>query len=871
MPAPQSSPAPTDQGSFASGRYVIRGKLGRGGMGEVYRAEDTKLKRPVAIKRLPPDLRADPDYRNKLLQEAERASSLNCPNIAGLYDVVDDGAEVCLVMEFVDGANLRRRLHEAMPVPAFLEVALQCTDALIAAHDRGIIHRDIKPENIMLTPSGRVKVLDFGLARQLPFAEKKVEADSSDSTITSVDMVSGTAGYMSPETLLSRPIDARTDLFSLGVVFYEALTGRHPFRDATFMATADRILHAEPPSIQTINPRVPPTLDAAIQRMIAKNASDRFATANEVRSALLNVQRQLESGEWRAPLFTSQRKKMLWAAVIAVGVVGVGFWAGPPAFDRLNVAQASALPAQMRVAVLPFRALSGDADNQAYSNGLTETLTSRLMQLSSARPVDVVPALEITTRNIRDVDAARKELGANLVLSGSVQRSGPEVRVNFALLDARTHKQLRAQTLTSTMQAGFVFEDQVAETVARMLQSELAPQQPRPADTKQNTQARELYLRAIGYAQDFDKPEQLERAVAAFNNAIAMDPDFSLAYAGLGNAYWLQYNNAHDSSVVERARSACGHAIALDGSLPEAHECLARVYHGTGQYESAITEAQRVLDQQPANEGASRLLAKSLEAVGKKREAEQVLLKNVKLHPNSWAAFNSLGGLYFRQARYDQAASAFQNATRVAPENARGYSNLAGVKIEQRAYAEAVPLLETSIRIDPSATGYANRGTAKIYLKDYDGAAADYEKAIAMGGDDWEVWGNLAEALFWSPTRHAEADHAYVTAIRLAQEAVRVNPRDAATRAELAKYHAMHGDRDAAQAEIQKSLSLAPGVAKTLFTAAVVEQQAGRPQRALDWLDKAVRAGYSPASVQDDPVFAPLRTDPGFQRITRNH
>jgi serine/threonine-protein kinase len=869
MAAPQSSPQRTNESQdFGSGRFVIVGPLGQGGMGEVYQALDTKLKRAVALKRLPPELRNDPEYRQKLLEEAERASSLNCPYIAGLYDVVEEGSEVCLVMEFVEGTNLRQRLMQPMPLLTFLEVALQCVDALIAAHDRGIVHRDIKPENIMLTKSGRVKVLDFGLAREIRPVEK-LEAKESDDTVTSVGMISGTVGYMSPETLLQRPIDTRTDVFSLGVVFYEALTGRHPFRDASFMATADRVLHAEPPHPSTINPQVPPQLDLVIERMIAKNASDRYLTAQELRTALCNVQQQVGSGEWTPPLLTPRRKRVLSLAGLVVLAGAMIAWAGPVILSKLSRVSAAPLPQEMRVAVLPFRSLEEDPAKQAYARGLTETLTTRLAQVTASRSIDVVPSLEIVNRKVADVDQARVQLGANLVLEGSVHGSGDEVRVNFALLDTRTKKQLRAQTMTSTLKAGFAFEDQLSDAITNMLDVELSaaeraksiPGGPATAD------ARELYLRGRGYLQDAAKnSKNLQAAKEAFSAAVSADPNFAAAYAGLGSATWLEYAETHDASLVDQARASCGRAVALDGSSVEAHECLGQLYNGTGQYENAAAELKRVIERDPTRDSAIRLLARTYEAMNKPQLAEQTYQSAVKLRPQYWLGYSALGGLYYRQARYADAAKMFAKSIELAPDSTRGYFNLAGVLIEQRKYREALPLLEKSIAIEATPTAYSNRGTVRAYLGDWDDAAGDYEKAIAQQDEDYELWGNLGEALYWSKRRKSESPRAYARAVELASKAADINPKDGQLRALIAKYEAMSGQKEKAAAHMAAAVKLAPQDGKVLFCAAVVEQQAGHSDRAKSWLHKAVRAGYSPASVLDDPVFASLHSDPRFQK-----
>ena len=279
--AAASNPATEDSLIGAKvGRFVIHQRIGIGGMGEVYRAEDTVLKRTVALKRISPQFRADNKYRERFLKEAERASSLSDQHIAAIYDVLEQQGEVFLVMEFVEGESLRPRLTRPFSIEEFFTVATQCALALVAAHERGILHCDIKPENIMLGPGGMVKILDFGVAKRLP--TKETDATLDHVSTTGFGSVSGTPAYMSPEVLLEHPLDQRADIFSLGVVFYEMLSGVNPFHAETFIATSDRILHQTPPPVSQANPAVPPTIEQTVAQMLAKNREQRYATARDL-------------------------------------------------------------------------------------------------------------------------------------------------------------------------------------------------------------------------------------------------------------------------------------------------------------------------------------------------------------------------------------------------------------------------------------------------------------------------------------------------------------------------------------------------------------------------------------------------------------
>ncbi|MGH9433460.1 MAG: serine/threonine-protein kinase, partial [Terriglobia bacterium] len=299
-----------------SGRFAIGVRLGAGGMGEVYRAEDLRLKRSVAIKRLAPRWRDDPNYRQRFLREGQRASALNHPHIAGVYDVLEESHELYLVMEYIDGLTLRERLAQPVEIAELLRIGIQCAEALKAAHEKGIVHGDIKPENIMLTPEREVKVLDFGVAKRLPEADLGPETAS---VVTSDAAISGTPAYMAPECLLGTGADGRADIFSLGVVCYEALAGQNPFRAEKLIATTDRILRQTPPRLSEMNPSVPPEVERVVNRMLAKNAAGRYATAHELVDELRRLERELEAGR----LIPRRRRRLLPLRRFAAPAVGV--------------------------------------------------------------------------------------------------------------------------------------------------------------------------------------------------------------------------------------------------------------------------------------------------------------------------------------------------------------------------------------------------------------------------------------------------------------------------------------------------------------------------------------------------------------------
>ena len=870
MSSPQHSPAQLapaqDLTGSTIGRYSIRSLLGSGGQGEVYCADDLSLHRTVALKRLSPELRANEHYRQRFLREAQRASGINDAHIAGIYDVLEHQGELLLVMEYVEGASLRQRLREPLAISDFLKFAVQCCEALIAAHENGVVHRDIKPENIMLTRTGRVKVLDFGVAKRLP---AEGEALALDSTETKAGELSGTPAYMAPELLLERQSDERADIFSLGVVFYELLTGQHPFLTQGLVATVDRILHEEPPSICEQNLQVPPALERIVFRMLAKNPAARYAGAREL---LAELQR-IDAATTRRWLIRPLKSRFGVAAALLLLALLAGFTLKkllPGSLSQTGSTQA--LPQQKYVAVLPFRAIGGDAERQAYAEGLTATITAKLTQLTARHQLQVAPAGEIHAHKIGNLDQARKELGANLVVDGSLHASGGIIRVVYSLVDTATRQQLRAETVTADASDPFLVEDKTVEGLLRMLEVD-AKKDERENLAAHGTavpRAYDLYLRGQGYLQKFSEPENLENAIDFFSSALKLDPGYALAHAGLGEAFWRKYEEIHDTRWVRDARQSCGQAVTLDGGLAAAHLCLGMIYNGTGQYQSAIAEFKRALEREPTNDTVYRELASVYQSQGRMAEAEQTYRRAIQLRPQYWAGYNALGIFYFGRSRYSEAADMFGKVIDLLPDSDRGYSNVAAVYIEQRRYQEAIPLLERSTVIRPSAAAYSNLATTYFYLRRFAEAAQTYEKAVKLAGQDFVVQGNLAEAYYWLPEKRALAVETYRKAITLANERLNVNPRDTYVLGNLAKYHAMLDEKNAATSHLQKALALAPGDPKLLFTAALVHSRFGESSQGLEWLAKAVKAGFSPAAAQDDPVFENLRASPKFQQIVRS-
>ncbi len=867
QPAPTTS---TQSSEFLSGalvgRFRVGERLGKGGMGEVYLAQDTKLKRQVALKRLAPQLRADSGYRRRFLEEAERASRFSDAHVAALYDVVEERDEIFLIMEYVEGENLRQRLRRPLSLQEFFDIATQCVDALAAAHERGIVHCDIKPENIMLTASGQVKILDFGVAKYLPRSDQSSTVDRSGT-------MAGTPAYMSPEVLLEKAPDGRADVFSLGVVFYEALTGHHPFLASSFVATSDRIRTETPAAISIFNPKIPHGLEALVFKAMAKDPRQRYASARELQEdlQLLKAGKAVPRAQmyWWAKKILDIKHASIVALLVATLILVGGLFKRTE-IDRWLNGQQSAPP--IHLAVLPFTATGNQAGTKAFSDGLTEILSVKLTQLSGRYPLEIVPASEVRAESITTVEQARKGFGVSLVLEGSLQESGGRVRVTYGLVDTKTMRQLHADAITAESDDVFAVQDKVVENVVTMLGLQLEGNE-HAALVSHGTQepaAYDFYLRGRGYLQDFHKAENVSNAIALFTHALQQDPKYALAYAGLGEAYWAKYDATYEPEWLSKSMTACERSVALDANLANGYTCLGTVYTSRGRYEEAVQQFQRAAQLDSTSEDAYRGLASAYEKLGKLAEAENTYQLAIQMRPQYWAGYQWLGSFYAHHARYADAARQFNQAIALAPDDPHGYRNLGGVYILMGDYKKAIESLRRAVELSPASEAYSNLGIAFLDLRRFEEAVSAFEHACTSDSHDYIACGNLARAYYWAPGRRDQARSVYERAIRMAEEAVKINPRDGDPHILMASYYAMLNDRVQALQQLKQALVLSPENPEYLFTGAIVHNQLGDKDMALAWLEKAAAQGYSLGEMRAAPEFDNLHDRPKFQQLLRS-
>ncbi|MFQ5926893.1 MAG: tetratricopeptide repeat protein, partial [Terriglobia bacterium] len=667
-----------------------------------------------------------------------------------------------------------------------------------------------------------------------------------------------------------------------------ALTGRHPFLVGSFMATSDRILHQAPPPLTQFNPRVPTKLEDIVAKMLAKDPGERYATAADLvvdlhaehraaadmRVDLRAVQRALAYPALRPTPPRAPRR----AAVILAGaalVVLLAVVAAVPSLreqikDWLGIVT---VPEEKHLAVLPFQAVGDDPQTAAFTDGLTATLTAKLAQLTQRHPFQVVPSSEVRKQGVTTAEEARKEFGVNLVLEGSLRRAGERVRVNYALVDATTRRQLRTDTITAPAANPFAVEDQVVASVLDRLEIELQPQERRALAARgtQVAGAYAFYLQGRGYLRNYHKPENIENAISVFQRALGLDPNYALAYAGLGEAYLLKHTVTKWTQWVGDARRACEQALTLDAKLVAARICLGNLFNRTGEYEQAVAEFQLALESEPTSDDAYGGLAQAYEALGKLAEAEQTYRRAIELRPHYWAGYSWLCAFYVEQARYEEAAEQCEQAVALTPDNVRAWRNLGGVYYLMGRNEEAEAALQKAVELYPEAEAYSNLGMFYLAVRRFEEAVATLEKAFALGSLDYSTCGNLARAYYWALGKRTQARETYERCVRLGQEQLQVNPRDAEVHILLASYFAMLAQKPEAFRHLERALSLRPDEPEYLFWAAVVHNQFGERAKALARLERAVAGAYaySLADIRAAIEFDNLRDDPKFQQLIR--
>lgn len=838
-------------GSTFASRYRITQEIGRGGMGLVYKAEDERLRRVVALKFLPPALTWEASAKERFVHEAQAASSLDHPNICTIYEIdeTEDG-QMFIAMAFCEGEPLTKWIGRgAMAIDEALDIAIGTCAGLGAAHAAGIVHRDIKPGNIMLKDAKRARIVDFGLAKL-----------AGEARLTTKGTVVGTAHYMSPEQARGEEVDARADIWAVGVVLYEMLTGKAPFRGDTQQAVIHSILHGDAEHVSRLRAGVPPALSKAVERCLKRSPDYRYRSAVELQAELeairditgtrrMSATRRLAG---LAPFDLSRLRPSSRKVAVALGSVAIAavlLAVLPPGGPILTLQPAAPwfklwfgpqpVPRERLVAILPFEA-GGSTPDRALCDGLVAVCTGKLARVAALTDSFWVKSTHsVLSDSVRTPRRAREKLLANLAITGSVDFSADLITLRANLIDTKTERRLRTFTMSDPIANLPTWQEDLVRRVAGMLDEEVSARQVAMlrAGCTFVPAAYVPYLRGLGYISRV-RP-QADSAIAEFDRAIAEDSSFALAYVGMGEAYLKKHGNTKkkQSRWLDTASVWSHRATEINSLVPVGFILVGKV----------------------------QLQMERLD------EAAQAFGQAIKLDSTYFDAYNNLGYIYVIQKKYKEAEPALAVAADLRPKDFPSYANLGAAYYWLNRLDEDRQVLEKAMLIQPTAAVASNLGSCYVREQRYADADSVYRKARRLDPTDYQILGNHADACYWTPGRMDTAVVMFREAIRMADSCLAASPADLGVLADLASYRSMIGQRADAESLLGAVIRRDPSDPVLLGRIAETCEQLGRRDQAMVWLDRALAAGYPAGVVDTYPGWRNARSDEGFRKMLERY
>lgn len=861
-------------GSLFAGRYRINRMLGAGGMGAVYEAFDQELGLAIALKVIRTEVVADPDaardYERRFKQELLLARQVSHPNVVRIHDMGDASGIKYITMSYVEGSDLASILKQgALPVERARKFAVQFLSGLAAAHDVGIAHRDLKPQNILIDSRDHLCISDFGLAKSL---------EATMAGLTRTGEFLGTPRYISPEQVEGKPADHRGDLYAVGLILYEMVTGGAAFSGPSAMEMMLQRVQQRPKSARSKNPEVPEYFDRIIMRCLEKDPALRYQTAHEVLADLQSERSTAGASaispsrtiSWTLPV-PSRRGWIIAFSLAAIVLVAVlvpatrrQIFGSSPA--QPTPASPAAAVAPLRLAVLPF-AVSSDLPALAYAAaGIEEALASKLFQLKSVN-VASAAAVQRAVRAGTKADQMGRELGVSFILSGMVQGTQDKLRVTVNLDDVAENRRVWSKDFPGLPADLLTMQDAIfGELVPNLKLSLTANEQAATlAHPTENIEAYESYLKGRKAMRNDQDLANVEAAIGFYEEALKKDARFALAYAGIADSAVRMYRTKKDPAWAQRALSAAQQAQAIDDSLPEVHLSLGNVYQETGKTAEAIVELKRAVTIAPSSDDAYRRLGRAYLATGKGKEAIEAYEKAVQINPYHWVNSAQLGVAHIRLANYDAAIAAFRKVTELAPDNASGHNDLGAAYLQAGRPAEAIPPFERALKLRPIPDTYTNLAIANAQAGRFADAVPMFEKAVELEPTALFV-GNLADGYRWAG-QHDKAMVTYDRAIALALKDLQVNPRNAQTKASLALYYAKRGEGTQARRFMNDARAIDRTNVDLIYNEAILCAIQNDVTGALTNLEQSLKEGYTIALIESDPDLRGVRADPRYQAL----
>jgi serine/threonine protein kinase/tetratricopeptide (TPR) repeat protein len=852
-------------GDLLAGRYRIVRQLGKGGMGQVYEAEDLELGEHIALKAVHSYNEAIEDAFDRLKRELRLTRRLTHPNICRVFDLARHQTAgedfLFFTMELLHGSTLEERLKSQgrFGVQEVTDLAFGLVSALKTAHENGVVHRDLKPGNIMLVEaegSVRPVIMDFGVAKVL--ATPGLAATLS----TASREVGGTPAYMAPEQLLAKPVTEAADVYSLGLVLYELLCGCSPFPGSTLFESALRRLHQPPVDPRKYRGELPSGWVQLVLRCLKSEPHDRPSDMD-----LLEYLQQEKNGSLREKRQKREKRVAVSARARWIGAALLLISAGVSGLYEWHMAQSSSQQVHVRrVTIMPFSSAGGSEQEQALAQGFSTSLSRRMAALvPAAAAVAWVSPEELRSQHVESVAAARSKLGIDWVLSGTLGPDPAHLETSISVSDSANGTLLRAFTVDAAD-----YDSLLSRTTSRIgseLGIAITPSSVNPTTKTVDPAAQKEYMQAVGILQKTEDKAAIASAIVLLRDAVKVDPQFAAAYIELARAARIQYETSHDAAAYAEAQAELGVAGRLEPKEASILVAQGELLVAGGKYADALNILQTA---QQSGAGTAELLValgRAYNALGLKDRAEASLGEAVRRNPRSWSAHHELALFYYRRGEYDKAALAYQEVLALSPDNARVLTFLGGVMLQLGRWDDSRKYLLRAASIEPTASVWINLGSLHVKLKQWDQAASYYQKALESDPHQYKVWEALARTYAHLPGQADKSKDALLRAAEMCRAQLKKDPENVIYLSDLANFLAVTGKRQEPLELIQRALALAPANVDVMINAAEVYEALGFRTEALDWTQKAVEQGFPLRGVEESMALDSLRADSRYSLV----